>query len=123
MSKNLILGYSTPPSNDDLQTLADSLIDDLPDELDRLCKNLEIMIDHFPTQDVIDEFELETDFDLLALYRDFDKTLTLYRRPILDLWCDSEDDLTDLVRHLMITELAQHLGYTAEEIEGLMSRS
>lgn len=123
MSKNLILGYSTPPSNDDLQALAESLVGGLPKELDDLCENLEIMIDHFPTQDVIDEFELDTDFDLLALYRDFDKTLTLYRRPILDLWCDSEDDLTDLTRHLMITELAQQLGLSASEIENLANQS
>ena len=123
MSKNLILGYTTPPSNDDLQALAESLVGDLPKELDDLCENLEIIVDHFPAQDVMDEFELDTDFDLLALYRDFDKTLTLYRRPILDLWCDSEDDLTDLTRHLMITELAQQLGLSASEIENLANRS
>lgn len=133
MSKNLILNFSTPPSNDDVRALAESLVDGLPDELDEICEDLEVVVDHFPPQETIDEFELDTDFDLLALYRDTaekipgvplknaksEKILTLYRRPILDLWCETEDDLAGLVRHLMITELAQHCGYQADEIEKL----
>lgn len=133
MSQNLILNFSTPPSNDDLTALAESLTGDLPEELSQICDGLEVVVDHFPPQETIDEFELDTDFDLLALYRDMaekipgvplktaksEKILTLYRRPILDLWCETEDDLTGLVRHLMITELAQHCGYQADEIEKL----
>lgn len=135
MTRNMILSFTTPPSNDDMQALAESLIDDLPVELDDLCDGLAITVEDFPTQDIIDEFELDTDFDLLVLYRDTaekmpgvalkdarsEKTLTLYRRPILDLWCETEDDLPGLVRHLMITELAQHCGYGAGDIERLAS--
>lgn len=133
MSANLILNFSTPPSIDDIQGLAESLMDDLPAELDDICDDLEIIVDHFPDQVVMDELQLETDFDLLALYQDADntiggmsfknakssKTLTLYRRPILDMWCETEDDLQALVRHLMITELAQYCGYEARDIERL----
>lgn len=129
----MILNFAAPPSNDDLVALAESLLDDLPEELDDICEKLDVIVDHFPPQEIIDEYDLETDFDLLALYRDTaekipgvplkgaksEKTLTLYRRPILDLWCETEDDLSGLVRHLMITELAQHCGYEANEIEAL----
>lgn len=131
--QNIIMNFGNPPSNDDIQVLAESLIDDLPSELDDICENLEITVEDFPAQEVIDEFDLDTDFDLLALYRDGAekipgvvikgatsvKTLTLYRRPILDLWCETEDDLPALVRHLVITELAQHCGFDASGIERL----
>ena len=131
--RNIILDFTAPPSNEDIQMLAESLIDELPTALDDICDGLTILVDHFPPQETIDEFELDTDFDLLALYRDAvekipgvplknkkaEKTLILYRRPILDLWCETEDDLTGLVRHLMITELAQHCGFDADGIERL----
>ncbi|PCI01471.1 MAG: hypothetical protein COB76_01345 [Alphaproteobacteria bacterium] len=133
MNKSIVLNFSAPPSNEDIQSLAESLCDSLPNELSAVCEGLKIIVDHFPPQETMDEFELDTDFDLLALYRDTaekipgvplkgvrsEKTLTLYRRPILDVWCETEDDLEGLVRHLMITELAQHCGYGAEDIEKL----
>jgi predicted Zn-dependent protease with MMP-like domain len=61
-------------------------------------------------------------YDLVALYRNGkeiapgvqrkiandDDLLILYRRPILDLWCDTQDDLTGLLREVMIQELASN---------------
>lgn len=123
MTKQIVLNFTSPPSNEDIQAIAESYLDGLPQELDDICDGLEIAVDHFPEEAIQQELELETDFDLLALYIDApDKTLMLYRRPILDVWCETEDDLGGLIRHLMITELAQGLDYSAEEIERLANQ-
>jgi len=41
----------------------------------------------------------------------------LYRRPILDYWCESGDDLVDVVRHVLIHEIGHHFGLSDEDME------
>ena len=134
--KKIIMNFSAPPSIEDLTSIAESMLDLLPEELDDIAGDLEIKVEDFPPQEVLDEFGLETEFELLALYRDHDekipgvasknenadKILYLYRRPVLDVWCETEDDLNGLLRHLIITELAQNCGFEAGEIEALANR-
>lgn len=134
--KKIIMNFSAPPSIEDLTSIAESMLDLLPEELDDIAEDLEIKVEDFPPQEVLDEFGLETEFELLALYRDHDekipgvasksggdsKVLCLYRRPVLDVWCETEDDLNGLIRHLIITELAQNCGFEAGEIEALANR-
>ena len=114
----------TPPSHHDFREIAESHLGNLPYELDDIIDSLEIIIDDFPPEDIQEELELETEFDLLALYIDAPvKSLVLYRRPILNIWCETEEPLEDIIRHLMITELAQQLDYTAEQIESLANQA
>ena len=83
----------------------------------------------------VEEFEemgLESPFDLMGLYRGVslgDKSVThmptdvdhifLYRRPLLDYWCETGEDLTRLVRHLMVHEIGHHFGFSDEDMERL----
>ncbi len=48
--------------------------------------------------------------------------LFLYRRPILDLWCHTQDDLTNLIREVMIEELASNFDFSESEIEEMAAR-
>ncbi len=72
---------------------------------------------------------LESPFDLLGLYRGVALPLKsindprpgidmifLYRRPILDYWCDSGDDLFDVVRHVLIHEIGHHFGFSDDDM-------
>jgi predicted Zn-dependent protease with MMP-like domain len=73
---------------------------------------------------------LDSPFDLLGLYRgvalplksvsdprpDIDM-IFLYRRPILDYWCESGDDLFELVRHVLIHEIGHHFGFSDADRE------
>jgi predicted Zn-dependent protease with MMP-like domain len=43
----------------------------------------------------------------------------LYRRPLLDFWCDSGEELEHLVRHVLIHEIGHHFGYSDEDMERL----
>ena len=36
----------------------------------------------------------------------------LYRRPILDYWCETGEDLTHLIRHFLIHEIGHHFGFS-----------
>ena len=74
--------------------------------------------------------ELETPFDLLGLYRGVDighkststiandvDMIFLYRRPLLDYWCETGEDLTQLVRHVLIHEIGHHFGLSDDDME------
>jgi len=41
----------------------------------------------------------------------------LYRRPILDYWCETGEDLADVVRHVLIHEIGHHFGFSDEDME------
>jgi predicted Zn-dependent protease with MMP-like domain len=73
---------------------------------------------------------LESPFDLLGLYRGVDLAhkgvgqvssdidhIFLYRRPLLDFWCESGEDLTHVVRHVLIHEIGHHFGLSDDDME------
>ncbi len=75
---------------------------------------------------------LETPFDLLGLYVGVALTerslsfpanepdmVYLYRRPILDYWCETGEPLSDVVRHVLIHEIGHHFGYSDAEMDAL----
>ncbi len=41
----------------------------------------------------------------------------LFRRPILDYWCENDDTLEEIVRHVLIHEIGHHLGFSDEDME------
>jgi predicted Zn-dependent protease with MMP-like domain len=121
-----------PPSLDDLESLAREAFEGIPPTLSRFVKDLEIRVDDFPDEETEREMELESPFDLLGLYRgvampnksvsatqsDLDRVF-LYRRPILDYWCETGEDLYDIVRHVLIHEIGHHFGFSDDDMERL----
>jgi predicted Zn-dependent protease with MMP-like domain len=80
--------------------------------------------------------ELESPFELMGLYRGIDMIrdsvasvrtapdmIFLYRRPLLDYWCETGEDLYTLVRHVMIHEIGHHFGFSDDDMEELERRS
>ncbi|MCW5752203.1 MAG: metallopeptidase family protein [Alphaproteobacteria bacterium] len=124
--------FTTAPTLDELDELARQAFATIPDELRRHCEGLVIRIADFPDEDVIEEMELETPFDLLGLYQgvslerrstqdsgSLPDMIFLYRRPLLDFWCETGEDLKALVRHVMIHEIGHHFGFSDEDMEAL----
>ena len=122
--------FTLPPTLDDLSALAQQAFATIPAELRRHVDGVIIRVDEFPDEDTEREMELETPFDLLGLYRGVDighKAATtiandvdmifLYRRPLLDYWCETGEDLTQLVRHVLIHEIGHHFGLSDEDME------
>jgi predicted Zn-dependent protease with MMP-like domain len=46
----------------------------------------------------------------------------LYRRPLLDYWCEGEDSLEAVVAHVLIHEIGHHFGLSDDDIYGIEAR-
>ena len=124
--------FGPPPSVDELESIAREAFAAIPRQLRVHAKDVVIRVQDFPDDDVLDELECESAFDLLGLYQGVDLTrksvsdtaqqpdlVYLYRRPILDYWCDSEEDLAHVVRHVLIHEIGHHFGYSDDDMEAI----
>ncbi len=123
-------GFSAPPSLDDLARIADDAFALIPEELRRHVGNVLFTVEDFPDDDVIRDMDLDSPFDLLGLYHGVPldqqsvldpprgpERIFLYRRPILDYWCETGEDLTHLVRHVLIHEIGHHFGLSDEDMD------
>jgi predicted Zn-dependent protease with MMP-like domain len=104
----------------------------LPGAFRRLCTDLVIRIEDFPTEEVLRELGIESPFDLLGLYQgvSLDKRsvmdlprapnlVFLYRRPILDYWAGSEETLGKLVTHVLVHEIGHHFGLSDADMQSI----
>ena len=126
--------YTTPPSLEDLQAIAASAIEQTPQELFDYVDGLDLIVEDFPDESLVEDLDLEDEFDLLALYtagadvrpglikrvNEDDEAIILYRRPILDAWCDTEEDLNSLIAHIIVTEIAQSEGFSESQIAAML---
>jgi predicted Zn-dependent protease with MMP-like domain len=118
-----------PPSLADLEELAQRALDTIPRRLKRHLGPVVIRVEEFPDAETEQAMDLESPFDILGLYRgvalphksisdprpDLDMVF-LYRRPILDYWCETGEDLTRVVRHVLIHEIGHHFGFSDEDM-------
>ena len=120
----------TAPALADFEALAAASWDRLPAEFRKLCGDLVIRVEDFALDEVLDELELESPFDLMGLYQGVDLTrqsvadvpqgpnmVFLYRRAILDYWAESEDTLGALVTHVLVHEIGHHFGLSDDDME------
>ncbi|HWB47775.1 MAG TPA: metallopeptidase family protein [Stellaceae bacterium] len=119
-----------PPTLADIEALAGRALETIPAEFKRHLGPLVIRVDEFPDEETEEAMELESPFDILGLYRgvalphqslaaprtEIDLVF-LYRRPILDYWCETGEDLAAVVRHVLIHEIGHHLGFSDEDME------
>ncbi|HBT42696.1 MAG TPA: acetylglutamate kinase [Rhodospirillaceae bacterium] len=112
--------------------MAEEALTLIPDHLRRLAADVIIRIEDFPDEETAREMDLDSPFDLLGLYRGIaltDKSVGdpggmpdmvfLYRRPILDYWCETGEDLAHLIRHVLIHEIGHHFGFSDADMERL----
>ena len=122
----------TAPSIADFEHMAEKALRMIPQALRRHVDGVAIRIEDFPTQEVCADMGLQSPFDLLGLYQGVslkDKSafdapeapdmVFLYRRPILDYWCETTDTLDAIVRHVLIHEIGHHFGLSDEEMEAI----
>ena len=123
---------ATAPSLTDIEALAAEAWDRLPAEFRKLCRDLVFRVEDFATDEVLDELEIESPFDLMGLYKGvsldrksvMDQPLEpdmvfLYRRAILDFWAETEEPLGHLVTHVLIHEIGHHFGLSDADMEAI----
>ncbi len=120
----------TAPTTEDIDTLARETFERLPKKFRERCGEIIFRVEDFPDDDVVEEMELETQYDILGLFQGVGITeqqesdpqrepniVFLYRRPILDEWSDSEITLGDIVTHVLIHEIGHHFGFSDADME------
>ncbi|MGZ8996413.1 MAG: metallopeptidase family protein [Rhodospirillales bacterium] len=104
----------------------------VPGTFRQYAANLVIRVEDFVDEETEEEMDLESPFELLGLYRgvslnnksvsvstqDMDMVF-LYRRPILDYWCETGEDLAHLVRHVLIHEIGHHFGFSDDDMDAI----
>ncbi|MDH5188723.1 MAG: metallopeptidase family protein [Rhodospirillaceae bacterium] len=126
----IVIDRLSPPSLEVLQSIAANQVKLLPPIFYPHVQGLVIRVDEFPDDETMAELGLESEFDLLGLYRGValaDKSVInsatdvdmifLYRRAILDYWCETDEDLSHLVRHVLIHEIGHHFGFSDDDME------
>jgi predicted Zn-dependent protease with MMP-like domain len=127
---------ATAPGLDDIEILAREAFASLPEEFRALTGEIIFMVQDFPDDDVTDDMELESPFDILGLFQGPDLAsregasasphptmIFLYRRPILDYWSEHEEPLGHIVRHVLIHEIGHHFGLSDDDMEAIEERS
>jgi predicted Zn-dependent protease with MMP-like domain len=123
--------WTLAPTSSEIDALARVAFDRLPPEFLRLCKGLVIQVHEFADDETLDEMGIESPFDLFGLFRGRGlaqsgampetgaepNLVFLYRRPLLDLWCEGEETLEAIVEHVLIHEIGHHFGLSDEDIE------
>jgi len=122
--------FTQPPSLADLEALAERALTTIPPELKRHLGRTIIRVEEFPDEETEEEMELESPFDILGLYRGValprqsasdprvePELIFLYRRPILDYWCETGEELYAVVRHVLIHEIGHHFGFSDADME------
>ena len=121
-----------PPSLDDIERLAATAFDSIPPALAQHVRQVVIQVTDFPDTETTAQLELASPFDLLGLYHGInlpDKSaapvaedidmIFLYRRPLLDHWCETGEDLAHLVRHVLIHEIGHHFGFSDDDMTAI----
>jgi predicted Zn-dependent protease with MMP-like domain len=120
------------PSLAEMETVAHDILARLPGQFRNLCEGLIIRVDDFPTDEVLDEMDAESEFDLLGLFQGtglpyqsnndvarLPNMVWLYRRPILDYWAEHEETLGHIIRHVLIHEIGHHFGLSDGDMEAI----
>jgi predicted Zn-dependent protease with MMP-like domain len=123
---------SAAPSLGDIEGLAQEAYARLPEHFRKLCEGLVIRVEDFPTSEVLDSMQAESEFDLLGLFQGvglpfqsestpelMPNMIWLYRRPILDYWTEHEDTLGEIVTHVLVHEIGHHFGLSDEDMEAI----
>lgn len=122
--------FSTPPRISEIEALSREALATIPQELRRILGDVVVQVVDFPDDDTLEEMDCESPFDLLGLYRGVNLSrkshsdlpceadmIFLYRRPILDYWCETGDDLGEVVRHVLIHEIGHHFGFSDDDMD------
>lgn len=135
--KVVIMNFSAPPGPDDIDAIAQAHLDSMPEELAEYVEDLVLEVEELPDEALETDLNLDSPFDIFALYKcgaelspgiiskkvQEEDRLILFRRPILDYWCELYEDLNLLIRQIVITEIGQQFDFDEEEIEELIENS
>jgi len=134
-ARDRVTGWTSTsaPSLEDFERIGEAALESLPEGFRKRAGEILIRVADFPDDDVLDEMEAETAFDLLGLFHGvglahdeavphsgrLPNMIWLYRRPILDYWAEHEETLGAIIAHVLIHEIGHHFGLSDEDMEAI----
>ncbi len=121
------------PTLEDFEAMARAAYDALPEAFRQRVGEVSFAIAEFPEDDVVEELEGESPFDILGLFEgvgmahasatpltgEMPNRIWLYRRPILDYWAEHEETLDAIVTHVLVHEIGHHFGLSDDDMEAI----
>ncbi len=134
--QQIIMNFSCPPSADDLLVMASEVLEGLPEELLEHCEKLTVRVDEIADEVLERDMELEDAYELLVLYKsgkelspgvetktaNDDDVLIVFRRAVLDMWCETGEDLLGVLRQVIIEEVGQNFEFSEDDIDDMTKR-
>ena len=120
------------PSLAQLEALAGEVFRHLPRRFRELAADVVIQVDDFPSAEVIDQMQVESELDLLGLFHGvglpfrsesaavhMPNLIWLYRRPILDYWAEHDETLGAIIKHVLVHEIGHHFGLSDADMAAI----
>jgi predicted Zn-dependent protease with MMP-like domain len=122
-----------PPSAADFDRMGRAVLAGLPEPFRRHVGGVVIRVQDFADDATLEQMGIESPFELLGLYhgipvghdsnldaprQDVDM-IFLYRRALLDYWCETDLPLVDIVRNTLIHEIGHHFGYSDDDMDAI----
>jgi predicted Zn-dependent protease with MMP-like domain len=125
------------PSLDEFEELAKTAFERLPEPFKGMTQGVPCIVTDFADDATLDELGIESEFDLMGLFRGVGRTelgmteatgqlpnqIWLYRRPILDYWAEHEETLGAVVTHVLIHEIGHHFGFSDADMEAIEAKA
>lgn len=132
-TKNPAWGDQAAPSLDDFARLAEAAFAGLPDAFRAFAGDVEFRVLDFADEETLADMGMRDPFELTGLYHGVDLSqrtgfdpspapsrVYLYRRPILDEWCERGDvGLAEIIAHVLIHEIGHHFGLSDDDIDAI----
>ena len=120
------------PSLAELDALAGEVFRHLPRRFRDLAADVVIQVDDFPSEEVLDQMQVGSEFDLLGLFHgvglpfrsegaavQMPNMIWLYRRPILDYWAEHDETLGAIIKHVLVHEIGHHFGLSDADMAAI----
>lgn len=132
--------FGLPPTLGNIETIARALLARLPEPFAGHLRDVVLVVEDFPSEELLDQLGIDDPFELTGLYSgrpaeleamtgDLPPMIHLFRRPILDEWLGSAEfapdgrletaglTLEDLISHVVIHEAGHHFGLSDDDME------
>ena len=115
-----------------IERMAREALSQIPEPFQSHLADVVLIVEEFADDETLDAMGIEDPFDLTGLYHGrpvgeksaFDSgalpdRIHLYRRAILDEWCDTGVPLEALVSHIVVHEVGHHFGLSDGDMHAL----